>query len=284
MSDIEIVKQFKLEGLEVITNIGKQVITVECKLLKYEVLDRTLFEKYIIGYKPYFYRLEIVYQPAIRHNRDKYFLGNYSDEGNDCVYDTSIGLGYIKSDNEVIFMDFNKMVIDNLKSYDPNFKLKISKMRESKRPRPLRWYGPYYDCKNAHVLIFEAYVLTYPFYGDDLSGCTSLFGCGFEKDCEGSSVYISFIGFHMHLTTEILRFIDTKIVRMSDYPNWSDKEGKKTWKKKHSILNFFNKEKHFSIGFSIANGFYIKCQLGFEWETNIQLSINPFRNKYWNLI
>jgi hypothetical protein len=216
----EVMKELTFPKVSVITNVGKQYIDIDVKVTKHYVSnrDRTLFEKYILGYKDYFYRIDCEYKQPIRQNRDKDFLGSFTEEGNDCTYSCSIGLGYITNHSireiEKIINNDRNIYIEILKSlrgYNPKHEQHKLQQSKSWKNKTLFRKNFYLDEDYNKTIQVQMWTGIYPFHGHDLSGCTDIFSLDIGCSEGENYIQLGLLGVHFHLGTNLISQFFRKI-------------------------------------------------------------------------
>jgi len=286
-----VVREWTLEDAVVTTNIGMQLVTVQCKLIKYFIPnDITLVEKYILGYKDYFYRISMEHTP-IRENRDKDFLGPFTDEGNDATYSCSLSLGLNRGNIDISEEACNKRVMEYLADYNPDIKRLKSKSREEKKKKSWRSRTFFRKPFNEYREEVGLYSNVYPFHGDDLSGWTDIFALSFTNDDEdGLGLTIALFGFHLYFHSQKLQklilepFIKNHPRKTKGNMEWDPYYTLlKQWQKDHKFEYFCDSDWRLEIGVNRANGFFIKREFDHGCKSGWNKYFNPWRNRLWRL-
>lgn len=302
--ETEILMSWELHNIKVTTNVGEQTHSFKCQLTKHYLRrqDITLFERFIVGYKNYFYRVNVTpLDPrGIRENRDKDYLGAFSEEGNDAIREFSLALDRPTRTFEpsLLKSELNKHIIEYLKKLNPAYK--IEKYKKIKREKK-KWYRrtlieKYSKNDNNY---FSIYTAIYPFVGYDLSGHTTILSFSFIHDGElGMGFELGILGFHICFISHSFHEWFFKKVLKAKVPQfnrvdetWEEYYSKyKQWKKDHKVWNFFHNTFRIDIGVNRANGFYYLPEIDgstcYGWRNGLKAAhyFNPWRNIFWNLI
>lgn len=282
-------REWTLEEMSVTTNVGTQLIDMKCRLIKtFFSGDLTLVEKYILGYKDYFYRIELEHTP-IRENRDKDYLGAYTDEGNDATYSCSIGLGLNRGNIDISPDACHKKILEYLADFNPDIKrLKSKARREKKDWRSRTFFRKSFNEYNEEIGMFSN---IYPFHGDDLSGWTDIFELSITNDDEdGLGLSIALFGFHFYFHSRKLQklilepFIKNHPRKTRNNMAWEPYyKLLKQWQKDYKFEYFCDSNWRFEIGVNRANGFFIKREFDHECKSGWNKYFNPWRNRLWRL-
>jgi hypothetical protein len=298
-SEAIVVDEWVLPQVEIMTNVGLQITDLKCQLVKHiaawDVF--TLFEKYVLGYRDYWYRIDVEPENPIRHNRDKDYLPGFSDEGNDATHSFSLGMGATRRwELENISREActNKILV-SLQEYDPVVKKQqAKKWRERKEPwtnKTLfskRWHDEHYN-DTAYMSLYTA---IYPFHGHDLSGWTDIFSlCLRNDDEDGFGIEIALFGVHFTWLSRTLQkkllnpFIKHRPVYDRKGMEWSQYYPLLLqWQKDYPFEHMMDSDFRIEIGVNRANGFFFRKELDHSCRTDWSKKFNPWRNKFWNLI
>lgn len=288
----EVIREWKLKAVPVKTNVGLQVTDLNCKLVKsYGSRDeRTMFEKIILGYKDYWYYIDVEPVNPIRENRDKDFLPPFSEEGNDATYSFSLGLGVVRRNNEPDISEeaCNLRILRYLDGFDPDKRRKKSTKgkRKEKWTNKTLWhktFNNYNECCGMFTAI-------YPFSGDFLSGHTDIVAFDVVNDDEdGFGFNFALFGVHFYFRSKTLqKLLLRRFVKHR--PKWNKEEMTwiefhtllKKWQKEHKIEYFLDSDFHIEFGINRAYGFYFQKEV--DHSTKGKVYFNPWRNKLWRLI
>lgn len=289
----EVIKTWEFNDVSVTTNIGTKIISFKCELEKYKIdkSDITLFEKYILGYRDYFYRIELTPLSPLRQNRDKYYLGPICDEGNDEIENVSLGLGKIERgcDPDLSEAALNIEVLKYVRGLDPEVKKERSKrIKEKKDWRHKTLFRKTFNEYSEEVGVFTS---IYKFHGEELSGVTDIIKLSLEHEDDRGIIFgFALFGVHFYFASNSLyRYLYNKFGRDKNKPlfksgmDWQEHmKQRREWEKKHPIGKLCSNDWLISIGLSRYYGIYFKKEFdGSSWGTR---HFNLLRNKLWNII
>lgn len=293
--DEESIRTWSLKEESVLTNVGMQVVDLDCELVKYTFKNQqhTLFERLILGYKNYFYRVHVTPHVPIRQNKDKEYLEPQSEEGNSGIESFSLGLGHVRKGNALDLSNenLNGEIREHLKELDPVYrreKYKNFRAEENKKWTNKSLFRKNWNSYHEELGIFTA---IYPFHGHDLSGCTDILSLSiFHDDEQGIGFNIALLGLHLYFFSSTLgRFLEKKCIRTRPKrekgDDWNEFYYKKLkpWKKSAPLIErLWDVDWRVEIGISRYYGFFFRR----EWDGGSRgtQSFNPWRNKLWNLI
>ena len=278
--------EWVIKDVEIITNVGSQITDLFCKLNKHTITggDITLFERFILGYKNYFYRIDVTPKNPIRQNRDKDYLPSFSEEGNDCTYSVSLGLGKIKTEPDLTTDALNKIVIESMEDYDP----KVKKERYNRHFEKWTNKTLFQKSFNEYKERFSLFTAIYPFTDHDLSGLTEVLSLDIYNDDEdGFGICIAIMGFHFDFhSASVQRWVSKTFVKRPAWIHgtpWEDfRKIYKQWAKEHPVRHFLDVDWRFEIGINRVYGFFYRSDI--DNSSKGTSCFNPFRNKFWNLI
>lgn len=295
----EILKEWTIPDVTIKTNIGEQLVDLKCQLKKYFIhrSNISLVERFILGIKPYFYRVNIDPSRPIRENRDKDYLDCPSDEGNDAMYSMSICLEEVtrKKQPDLSEESLNHSVLNSF-DYAKHNNVIYKKKKHSGRKE--KWTNKTlfkkYDYNDNE---FGLYTAIYPFYGSDISGCTNLLSVSiFNHDEQGYGFDISILGFHFYAHSRSFKtwfnhkVLKIRCIRWENGVPWEVfKKQKAHWTKVHPVWNFLTTSWNFELGISRAKGIFYRSEFdgcrvnrGPWWRRN--WNFNLLRTSFYNII
>lgn len=290
---VEVVDSFRMHNVEIMSNVGKQITDIECQIIKYFIQrnEFTLFERLILGYRNYGYRIEISYVNPVRENRDKDYLPGFSDQGNDATYSVTMSLaGFDKSKSVPVTrkaaMD---KIYEHVKGYDPEYKRQQHVEREKKK----KWHQKLsfeFRFNNFEERI-GGFALIYPFHGDFLSGHTDWIGITIGNDDE-YGYYLQFVlaGYHIYFKSMTLYKLIQKIF-VKHRPKWEKgiqwnefSPILRKWEKEYPFEHFLNSDWMIEFAVNRAKGLYMDREFNGGRKSGWGFRFNPLRNKFWKLI
>jgi hypothetical protein len=291
LRECTLIKEWELNDIEVKTNIGTQKINLKCELFKYVISNKdiTLFEKYILGHKNYYYIIGCTPNNPIRENRDCDLLEAFNEDGNDAIDYFSMGIGNLRRNDTLDITDssLNLRIKNYLSDFDPEIKKANYKEREKNK----KWTNKTLfslHC-NHYKEEIELYTCIYPFHGHDLSGYTDLISFNISNDDEnGLGLNIALLGFHLYVhSCSLTRFIQKRLFKPYRWNTDNEEyhvfiKKYREWSKQHRISHIFNKDWEIKVGINRVYGFFFRKE--FDDSSKGTQYFNPLRNKLWNLI
>lgn len=289
-----IVKEYVFEDVQVRTNVGPQVTNLRCTIEKRFAgkNDIPLFEKVFLGKKDYWHSIWVIPEKPIRENRDKDYLGGFSEEGNDATHAFGVSMPEFNindSDVKIAQLVFDS-VVERAKDFDEEYKRQRNKERQKKKEpwtnRTL--FRKYFE--NSKIGLYSA---IYPFHGSDLSGWTDILSLSIISDDEdGYGFDLSILGFHFYYyNMSLAKAIQKAFVKHK--PKWDRESGMtweayypilKQWEKEHKFEKFLMAEWRGELGLNRARGLFWDREFEQGSSSKWGWKINPWRNKYWNII
>lgn len=273
------------------TNVGLQIITFKCEVFKrfFDKNQITTVEKYVFKQPDHSFYVEVKPSSPIRENRDKDFLGPFTKEGNDAVYEFSFRLdpsydGKFDTSYENVYKNLELI----LKDYDPLYrKEKYKKECAEKKSWRNRMLVNGYT-KNTRFGIFTA---IFPFLNHDLSGHTHLLSFKIQSHGEdGYGFQFCIFGIHFYyynkwLTEKIKRLIVRNKPEWKKDMNWEEYyKILNKWARNHPFEYFVYSEWCAELGLSRADGLFWRREFNHGSRANWGWKLNPWRNRFWNLI
>jgi hypothetical protein len=287
-----IIAEYVLQDVTVNTNVGTQVTSLQCVVQKRFVDkdDITLVEKLFYKKPDHWYSVDIIPIDPIREYRDKDYLNDYKEDGsNDATYRFGASIPHERGEVPDTSIDaVRSIVMDRLKGFDPEVKRAETKERNAKK-KP--WTNRMLFSKNFENRRIGAFTSIHPFFGDHLSGWTDILSLALVSDDEhGYGFQISILGVQLYYNDSwITKKIQDAFAK--NKPKWvrGNSWGEfypllRKWEKEYPIECFLMSEWEGKLGLSRARGLYWSREFNQGAKSKWGWKLNPWRNKFWNLI